>query len=427
MFSSSKKITNIKAREVLDSRGYPTLEVEVGAGSLTERAFIPSGASKGKHEAYELRDEDPSRFKGKGVLKACQNVELLSQHLKGQSLEDLEAIDQKMIDLDGTENKSKLGANAILGVSLACARLRAHSLKQPLYQIFGGKQFSMPIPLINVLNGGAHASNNIDIQEFMLVPHGFSSFRRALQASAEVFHTLRADLKAQGQSISLGDEGGVAPNLKSNEEALQYLIRSIEKAGYKPQEEISLALDVAASSFYKNGSYQFEGESIAASDLVSIYDSWLNKYPLVSIEDGLEEDQWDEWKQWTALHNKKVQIVGDDLFVTHCKKLQRGISENIANAILIKINQIGTISEAHNTVKLAHSNSYTTVLSHRSGETEDTSIADLSLAFNCEQIKTGGMSRGERICKYNRLLKIEEELGSSCTYDASSFLNRYRS
>lgn len=415
------RITHIHAREVLDSRGYPTIEVEVYSDHTMERALVPSGASKGKYEAHELRDQDARRFKGKGVLKACQSVEEIFKSLQGMSLEDLESIDQKMIELDGTPNKNRLGANAILGVSLACARLKARIHNQPFYSFLGNKDFKLPVPLINVMNGGVHANNNLDIQEFMLVPHGFCSFKEALRASAEIFHILRENLKRQGHSVAVGDEGGVAPRLKSNEEALQFLLKSIEESNYKPGEQISLALDVAASSFFKDGFYHFEGQKIKSKDLIYIYKEWIQKYPLKSIEDGLEEDQWSDWKKWTQDQGSLIQIVGDDLFVTHYDKLNKGISQGVANAILVKINQIGTLSEAYKTVKLAKDHSYNTVLSHRSGETEDTSIADLSLAFECEQIKTGGMSRGERIGKYNQLLRIEEELGDKCSY--SSFFN----
>ena len=414
---SSPRITKIQGRELLDSRGLPALEVEVWSSSGNHaRAMVPSGASTGRFEALELRDQDKTRFHGKGLLKACENASELSKKLRGSYLDDIEDIDQKLIELDGTENKSRLGANVVLGVSVACLKLLAQIQKKNIYSFFKSGMCHLPIPLINVLNGGSHADNNLDVQEFMLVPHGFSSFREAMRASSEIFHTLKKDLQSKNYSTSVGDEGGVAPSLKSNEEALGLLVSAIEKAGYKPGKEVSLALDVAASSIYKDGAYLWEGKKITADDLIQIYDSWLKRYPLVSIEDGLEEEQWDDWKKWSKLQSSKVQIVGDDLFVTNSKRLKKGIENKIANALLVKLNQIGTVTEAYEAVRLAHQAGYRTVLSHRSGETEDSVIADLSIAFECQQIKTGGVSRGERTAKYNRLLRIEEALGDKAKY-----------
>ncbi|MDE0151416.1 MAG: phosphopyruvate hydratase [Bdellovibrionales bacterium] len=414
---NSPRITKIHGRELLDSRGFPALEVEVWSSSgHSASAMVPSGASTGRFEALELRDQDKKRFHGKGLLKACENVSEISKKIRGVYLESIEDIDERLIDLDGTENKSRLGANAILGVSLACLKLLAQIQKKNIYSFFKKGVNQLPIPLTNVLNGGSHANNNLDVQEFMLVPHGFSSFREALRASSEVFHTLKKDLQNKNYSTSVGDEGGVAPSLKSNEEALELLVSAIKNAGYKPGKEISLALDVAASSIYQNGLYIWEGKKIKADDLIQIYDKWLRNYPLVSIEDGLEEEEWEDWKKWSRLQGGKVQIVGDDLFVTNSKRLKKGIENKTANALLVKVNQIGTVTEAYQAVKLAHQSGYRTVLSHRSGETEDSVIADLSIAFECHQIKTGGVSRGERTAKYNRLLRIEEELGDKAKY-----------
>ena len=410
------KIKKIKARELLDSRGNPALEVEVWSESLImEWALVPSGASKGKFEAHEIRDQDQKRFFGKGLLKACQNVEKLSSLLEGFRLESIEEIDQKLLEMDGTAHKNILGANVIMGVSLACLRLIARLQKKPLYRLYG--DFSaLPVPMINVLNGGIHANNNLDIQEFMIVPHGLPSFKEALRASAEVFQTLKELTKEKGQSTALGDEGGVAPSLPDNESALQLIVQSIEKAGYRPGRHISLALDSAASSFFKNKVYHFEGRRLSGGDLISVYDKWINKYPIQSIEDGLDENEWESWAEWTQKHGKKIQIVGDDLFVTQYNRLKKGISRNTANALLVKINQVGTITETLQAIQLARKHHYQCILSHRSGETEDTSIADLSLAFQCGQIKTGGVSRGERTAKYNRLIRIEEELGEKAGY-----------
>ena len=414
---TSPRITKIHGRELLDSRGFPALEVEVWSSSGDRvQAMVPSGASTGRFEALELRDQDKKRFHGKGLLKACENVSEISKKLRGVYLDSIEDIDQKLIELDGTENKSLLGANAILGVSLACLKLLAKIQKQNIYSFFKNGVNQLPIPLINVLNGGSHANNNLDVQEFMLVPHGFSSFREALRASSEIFHTLKKDLQNKNHSTSVGDEGGVAPSLKSNEEALELLVSAIKQAGYKPGKEVSLALDVAASSIYQGGHYLWEGKKITADDLIKIYGKWLKTYPLLSIEDGLEEEGWGDWKKWSKLQGDKLQIVGDDLFVTNSKRLKKGIENKIANALLVKVNQIGTVTEAYEAVRLARQSGYKTVLSHRSGETEDSVIADLSIAFGCHQIKTGGVSRGERTAKYNRLLRIEEELGDKAKY-----------
>lgn len=414
---NSPRITKIHGRELLDSRGLPALEVEIWSSSGDQaRAMVPSGASTGRFEALELRDQDQKRFHGKGLLKACQNVSEISQTLRGVYLDSIENIDQKLIELDGTENKSRLGANAVLGVSLACLKLLACIQKKNIYSFFKREVCHLPVPLINVLNGGSHANNNLDVQEFMLVPHGFSSFNEAIRAGSEIFHTLKKDLQNKNYSTSVGDEGGVAPSLKSNEEALELLVSAIKNAGYEPGRQVSLALDVAASSIYKDGVYLWEGKKITTDNLISIYDKWLKGYPLVSIEDGLEEEQWEGWKQWSRLHGSKVQIVGDDLFVTNAERLRKGVENKIANALLVKVNQIGTVTEAYEAVKLAHQAGYQTVLSHRSGETEDSVIADLSIAFECHQIKTGGLSRGERTAKYNRLLRIEEELGDKAKY-----------
>ena len=410
------KINHIQGRELLDSRGQPALEVEVLMDTgIKASALVPSGVSTGRYEAYEMRDGDSKRFFGKGLLKACQSVNQLSQKLKGESLQSLKELDQKLIKWDGTENKSQLGANALLGVSLACMKILAQIQNKPLYSFFNSS-YKLPIPLINILNGGAHANNNLDVQEFMIVPHGFSSFREALRASAEIFYSLKSYLKNKNYSVAVGDEGGVAPSLKSNEEALETLLYAIKKAGYKEGEQVSLALDVAASSFYKDGQYLWESQKITAQDLIGIYESWIKKYPLLSIEDGLDEEAWDDWKIWTQKQGMKLQIVGDDLFVTNVKRLKKGINEKTANALLVKVNQIGTVSEAYHAVRLAQSCKYRCILSHRSGETEDTTISDLSLAFSCEQIKTGSVSRGERTAKYNRLLRIEEELGHQSEY-----------
>ncbi len=412
------RIKRVLAREILDSRGNPTVEVDCILDSgILGRAAVPSGASTGEKEALELRDGNKKRYLGKGVLKAVDNVNtVIASKIKGLT-PDFTKIDKLLIELDGTENKSKLGANAILGVSLAVAKAQASSKKQPLYKFLGGTRANiLPVPLMNILNGGMHADNNLDIQEFMIVPLGAPAFREALRYGAEVFHNLKSLLKSKGLSTSVGDEGGFAPNLDSNEEALNLILQAIEKAGYKVGKDVYLALDCAASSFYKDGAYQFEKSKKDASDLISIYDNWIGKYPLVSIEDGLGEHDWLGWQSLTAKLGAKVQLVGDDIFVTNPKIFKKGIAERIGNAILIKVNQIGSLSETLKTINLAKKNKYRAIISHRSGETEDTTIAHLSVATAAGQIKTGSVSRTDRICKYNELLRIEEELGSRAVY-----------
>ena len=431
------KIKKVLAREILDSRGNPTVEVDIILDSgILARAAVPSGASTGENEALELRDGDKTRYLGRGVLKAVNNVNtLIASRIKGLKA-DFKKIDEVLIDLDATENKSKLGANAILGVSLAVAKADALSKDEPLYKYLGGNTAKiLPVPLMNILNGGLHADNNLDIQEFMIVPTGAPSFREALRYAAEVFHNLKSILKSKGLSTSVGDEGGFAPRLDSNEEALRLILEAIEKAGYKPGEDIYLALDCAASSFYKpphqfqdslglkqnwcggkDGTYQFENSQKNSSDLIAIYENWISKYPLLSIEDGLSEHDWTGWKEMTQKLRDKLQLVGDDIFVTNPKIFQKGIAENLGNAILVKLNQIGSLSETLEVIGIAKKNKYKAIISHRSGETEDTTIAHLAVACGCGQIKTGSVSRTDRICKYNELLRIEEELGSQAVY-----------
>ncbi|MBN1794587.1 MAG: phosphopyruvate hydratase [Candidatus Omnitrophica bacterium] len=417
----SAKIRQIKAREVLDSRGNPTVEVDVllSDGSLG-RAIVPSGASTGEHEALELRDGDKKRYQGKGVEKAVRNVEKrIAPKLLRKSPFEQTKIDKLMIDFDGTDNKRKLGANAILGVSMACAKAAAISRKKPLFQYLGGsKARILPVPLMNIINGGAHADNNVDFQEFMIAPIGASSFKEAIRMGAETFHALKKLLKSKGLATSVGDEGGFAPNLKANEQAVECIIRAIKDAGYKPGKHISIALDVASSEFFKGGTYVLASEKKkkTAAQMVDLYKRWIAKYPIVSIEDGHAEDDWAGWKVATEKLGKKVQLVGDDLFVTNTVRLARGIKEGIGNSILIKLNQIGTVTETLHAIKLAHKNRYTTVISHRSGETEDTTIAHLAVAVNSGQIKTGSASRSDRIAKYNELLRIEELLGKKAIY-----------
>jgi enolase len=417
------EIIDINAREILDSRGNPTLEVEVYlSDGVFGRAMVPSGASTGSREALELRDKDPQRYKGKGVLTAVKNVnDLIAPELMGLDAMDQAGLDARMIELDGTENKSKLGANAILGVSMAAARATAEALGIPLYRYLGGAAARrLPVPMMNVINGGAHADNNLDIQEFMIIPAGFGCFGCALRASTEVFHTLKSLLNKKGLATGVGDEGGFAPNLKSNKEALDLILAAIEGAGYKPGEQFFLALDCAASEFYNKEKklYELKGDnsSLTPAELVGYYEKLVAEYPLVSIEDGLGEADWDGWKLMTDRLGKQIQIVGDDLFVTNAKILAEGINKGVANAILIKLNQIGTVSETLETIQLAHRNGYNTVISHRSGETADTTIADLAVAVNAGQIKTGSLCRSERIEKYNQLLRIEDELGSAAQY-----------
>jgi len=407
-------IENIYADEVLDSRGNPTVRatVELSDGSVAD-AIVPSGASTGSKEAIELRDAD-ERFLGKGVLKACENVNgVIANELIGLSPYDQAEIDRIMIDLDGTENKSKLGANAILGVSMAVARAAAKSLDLPLYRYLGGSNATiLPTPMLNVINGGSHADNNVDFQEYMIMPTGFDNFSEALRAAVETYHQLKKLLAENGHSTSLGDEGGFAPNLSSNEEPLEYLVKAIEKAGYKPGEEITIAMDVASSEIYKDGKYILasENKQLTSAELVEYYENLVNKYPIVSIEDGLDENDWEGWKLLTEKLGNKVQLVGDDLFVTNKKILTDGINQGVANAILIKPNQIGSVTETMQTVRLAQRNGYNCVMSHRSGESEDAFIADFAVALNTAQIKTGAPARGERNAKYNRLFAIEREL-----------------
>lgn len=416
-------ITEIYAREVLDSRGNPTVEVEV----LTEsgafgRALVPSGASTGEYEAVELRDGDKSRYLGKGVLKAVENVnDIIAPEIIGFNVMDQVAIDKAMIELDGTPNKGKLGANAILGVSLAVARAAADFLGIELYQYLGGfNAKQLPVPMMNILNGGKHADSTVDIQEFMVMPVGAPNFREALRMGAEVFHSLRSVLKAKGYNTAVGDEGGFAPSLKTNEEALSTIVEAIEKAGYKPGEEVMLAMDVASSELFnkEDGKYHFPGEGVVrtSEEMVAFYEDLCNKYPIVSIEDGLDENDWEGFKLLTERLGKKVQLVGDDLFVTNTEKLARGIEQGIANSILIKVNQIGTLTETFDAIEMAKRAGYTAVVSHRSGETEDTTIADIAVATNAGQIKTGAPSRTDRVAKYNQLLRIEDQLAETAQY-----------
>ncbi|MED5264131.1 MAG: phosphopyruvate hydratase [Cyanobacteriota bacterium] len=411
-------IDTIVAREVLDSRGNPTVEAEVllEAGAIG-RAIVPSGASTGAHEAHELRDGD-SRYLGKGVTKAVNHIEdRIAPALCGISSLDQASVDGTMQELDGSDNKSSLGANAILAVSMATARAAANGLGLPLYRYLGGPMASLlPVPLMNVINGGAHAANNLDFQEFMLVPHGASSFRESLRMGAEVFHTLKGLLSAQGLSTAVGDEGGFAPNLANNDAAGDLLIQAIEKAGYSPGKDISLALDVASTEFYKDGCYAFGGGSYTSTEMVNELEKLVDRYPIISIEDGLAEDDWQGWALLTKKLGKRIQLIGDDIFVTSTKRLQQGIDQNVANSILIKVNQIGSLTETLQAIDLAGRSGYTSVISHRSGETEDTTIADLAVATRAGQIKTGSLSRSERVAKYNQLLRIEDELGSQAVY-----------
>jgi enolase len=421
-------IANIQARQILDSRGNPTVEVEVitDNGSFG-RAAVPSGASTGVHEAVELRDEDKGLYLGKGVTKAVNHVNtLLNEQLNGGNIYEQNIIDRVMLQIDGTDNKSNLGANAILGVSLAVAHAAAASCGLPLYQYIGGVSANtMPIPMMNILNGGSHADNKIDVQEFMVMPVGAESFSEALRMGTEVFHHLKAVLRSKGLSTNVGDEGGFAPNLGSNQEAIELVLQAIEKAGYKPGEDIYIALDAASSEFYdkEKGLYLFEstGDEMTSSEMAGFWKDWVSKYPICSIEDGMDEDDWDGWKELTDNVGDEVQLVGDDLFVTNTERLKKGIDEGVANSLLVKVNQIGTLTETIDAVKLATKNSYTSVMSHRSGETEDTTIADLSVALDCGQIKTGSASRSDRVAKYNQLLRIEEQLGNMAHYPGKEF------
>ena len=417
------KIKKVLARQILDSRGNPTVEVDcLLENGILGRAAVPSGASTGDNEALELRDGDKKRYLGKGVLKAVANVNtVINPAIKGV-LADFAKIDKLLIKLDGTEFKSNLGANAILGVSMAVAKAAALSKKQPLYRFLGGEKAKiLPIPLMNILNGGMHADNNLDIQEFMIMPQGAPSFSEGLRAACEVFHNLKSILKSKKLSTSVGDEGGFAPSLNSNEEALNLIIEAIRKAGYTPGKDISLALDCAASSFCKDGKYTFEGSEKTSADLIAIYENWLSGYPILSIEDGLSEHDWSGWAEMTRRIGDKAQLVGDDIFVTNPKIFKKGIAEKIANAILIKVNQIGTLSETLEAIAIAKKNKYNAIISHRSGETEDTTIAHLAVATGVGQIKTGSLSRTDRLCKYNELLRIEEELGKKAVYAGKSW------
>ncbi len=423
------RIINIHARQILDSRGNPTIEVEVFTDSgILGRASVPSGASTGVHEAVELRDKDEKVYMGKGVLKAVQNVnKILNEELNGYYILEQNEIDQRMIELDGTPNKANLGANAILGVSLAVAQAAADETSQYLYRYIGGVNANtLPIPMMNILNGGSHADNSIDFQEFMIMPVGASSFNEALRMGAEVFHNLKAVLKKKGFSTNVGDEGGFAPNLKSNEEAIKVVLEAIEKAGYKAGSDIYLALDPASSEYYipEENVYHLKwstGDKLTPAEMVDFWKDWVKKYPIISIEDGMAEDDWDGWKIMTDKLGKNVQLVGDDLFVTNTGRLKKGIDNNICNSILIKFNQIGTLTETIDAVNMAMCNGYTSVISHRSGETEDTTIADLAVGVNSGLIKTGSASRSDRIAKYNQLMRIEETLGSAGRYLGKDF------
>jgi len=412
------EIIDVYARQILDSRGNPTIEVDVTVeGGILGRAAVPSGASTGEREALEIRDGGKD-FLGKGVLTAVKNVnEIIAPEIEGENVLDQRYIDYKMIELDGTENKSRLGANAILGVSLAVCRAAANFLNVPLYFYIGGLCANiMPVCMCNVINGGLHADNNLDIQEFMIVPLGAKSFSDGYKMVAEVFQMLKKILKEKNYSTSVGDEGGFAPNLNKNEEAIELILMAIEKVGYKPGEDIYIAIDTAASSLYDDGFYNFEGKKVKSDDLIEFYERIVSKYPIYSIEDGLAENDWDGWKKLTQLLGNKIQLVGDDIFVTNPKIFKEGIKQKIGNAILIKVNQIGTLTETLETIEIAKQNGYNTIISHRSGETEDTFIADLSVGTNAGQIKSGSLSRSERLCKYNQLLRIEEELGGKAKY-----------
>ncbi len=416
-------IDEIIAREVLDSRGNPTVEVEVVTeNDIVGRAIVPSGASTGEYEAVELRDGNPMRYMGKGVLKAVENIEdFLAEELVGANVFDQNAIDRMMIEIDGTENKSKIGANAILAVSMAVARAAANENGEPLYRYLGGfNANTLPVPMMNILNGGAHADNNVDFQEFMVMPVGAPTFAEALRMGVETFHTLKSILKKKGYSTSVGDEGGFAPNLKSNDEAIEVILEAIEKAGFKAGQDIFIALDPAASEFYKDGKYHFkksDKRALTSDQMVAYWADWISKYPIISLEDGMSENDWDGWKALTDSVGKTTQLVGDDLFVTNSERLGTGIEKGVGNSILIKVNQIGTLTETFEAIQMAHRARYTSVISHRSGESEDTIIADIAVAVNAGQIKTGSACRTDRIAKYNQLLRIEQELG-----DHSRFL-----
>ena len=422
-------IVDVLAREILDSRGNPTVEVDVHTESgAWGRAAVPSGASTGEFEACELRDDDASRFGGKGVLQAVANVNgPLADALLGADAADQAGVDQILIELDGTDNKTKFGANAILGASMAAARAAADFFGLPLYKYLGGVSARLlPVPMFNILNGGAHADNNVDIQEFMVVPYGAPSFVEAVRAGSEIYHALKKVLKKRGLATGVGDEGGFAPNLESNEEALQLVVEAISAAGYAPGENVGLALDAAASSFYEKGKYGLDGKKLDAAAVVKLYGSWLDAYPIISLEDGLAEDDWEGWKLLAAELGSRVQLVGDDLFVTNPERIARGIAEDAANSVLIKLNQIGTVTETVAAVQLAYRHGYSAVVSHRSGETEDTFIADFVVAVGTGQIKTGAPARSERVAKYNELMRIEEDLGSSAQFAGASTIRSFR-
>jgi enolase len=420
-------IQSVHARQILDSRGNPTVEVDIRTeNGFGGRAAVPSGASTGKHEAVELRDDDDKVYVGKGVLKAVENVnDIIYPELIGMSVYDQNLIDKIMIELDGTPNKAKLGANAILGVSLAVAKAAAQEAGMSLFRYIGGTNANtLPVPMMNILNGGSHADNSIDFQEFMIMPAKADTFSQALRMGVEVFHTLKKVLKSKGYSTNVGDEGGFAPNIKSNEEAIEVVLQAIEKAGYKPGEEIFIAMDAASSEFYENGVYHFkksDGRKLSSAEMAGYWTEWVNKYPIISIEDGMDEDDWSGWKALTDSVGSKCQLVGDDLFVTNVNRLQQGIDQKVANSILIKVNQIGSLTETINAVNLATRNSYKSIMSHRSGETEDSTIADLAVALNTGQIKTGSASRSDRMAKYNQLLRIEEELGETAYFPGLKF------
>ena len=418
------KIKQIMAREILDSRGNPTVEADVILDSgIRGRAAVPSGASTGTREAIELRDDDKARYMGKGVLKAVANVNgVIQQALIGTDCREQQAIDDIMLKLDGTENKEKLGANALLAVSLACAHAAAAFEKKNLFEYLGKGKFTLPVPMMNIINGGSHADNSVDLQEFMILPVGAPSFKEALRYGTEVFHTLKSVLKARGMNTAVGDEGGFAPDLSSNEEAIEVILEAITKAGFTPGKDIYLGLDVASSEFYKNGKYELasEGRTLSAEDMVDYLAVWCDKYPIITIEDGLDEADWEGWAKLTERLGDKVQLVGDDLFVTNTKIFKQGIDKKIANSILIKFNQIGTLSETLDAINMAHDSGYTAVVSHRSGETEDSTIADLCVATCTGQIKTGSLSRSDRVAKYNQLLRIEEILGDKAVYAGKS-------
>ncbi|MES1183318.1 MAG: phosphopyruvate hydratase [Myxococcales bacterium] len=420
------EILHVQAREILDSRGNPTVEAEVHTSSGFGRAAVPSGASTGEHEANELRDNDKKRYMGKGVLQAVENVnDKLGPAIVGMSALDQPSVDQRLLELDGTPNKSKLGANAILAVSMATARAAADTVDLPLWRYLGGVQARvLPTPLMNIINGGAHADSGLEVQEFMIVPLGFESFAEALRAGTEVFHNLKSILKKEGMVTAVGDEGGFAPRLASNEQAIQRVMSAIEAAGYKPGEQVAIGMDCAASEFYKDGKYTWDKQPRTAAELCDIYADLIKKYPIVSIEDGYAEDDWEGWKLMTDKLGSKIQLVGDDLFVTNVKRLATGIEKKIANSILIKVNQIGSLTETLDTMRMASTAGYTSIASHRSGETEDSFIADLAVATNCGQIKTGSLSRSDRIAKYNQLLRIADELGDEQVYSGKTPFSR---